>query len=486
MKHIYRITSYSILILSLIVLNARPGAALGVEPTLPPGGETAEPPGQVRRPILIAELSSHGADSTDADFVELYNPNAESVDVTNWLIQYRTASATPDKPWVDKSSTGKDADTKARLGCGSGCVLSIAGKGRLLVASPAAKLAAADVTPAANLGFAGAGGQVRLVSVDAATKVQEQEDLVGYGKISSSGLPAATAEGEPAPAHGAGESLQRMVLPDNELADTDDNRQDFIVAEEPTPGLANVYIPPEEPPVPLPDVEPDLAQETAQLRLNEVLADPAPPLQDSQAEYIELHNVGRQEIVLKGFVLTTGDSKSQRYTFEDDTALTPGEYLAVYARDTGLALTNAGATVTLLTPGGLTLDATTYTGAKPDVAWARNEAGGWQWTDTLTPGAANMLTLKTTVKAPKASTKKPAAKKPAKAKAAKAPKAKKEKAASTPVEAKEASAKRDASVWVAGGMAMVTSGYLAYDYRSVFRRLYERCTSGKGSNGASG
>lgn len=46
------------------------------------------------KPIVITELQTGGATDATAEFVELYNPNDTSIDVTGWQLQYRPASGT--------------------------------------------------------------------------------------------------------------------------------------------------------------------------------------------------------------------------------------------------------------------------------------------------------------------------------------------------------------------------------------------------------
>ncbi len=474
----------AIIVVIPLTISEQAAAAVATQPSQI---ETTPPP---RKAIIIAEMKAAGESNTDADFVELYNPNDVPVDMTGWLLQYRTASTTPDKAWVDKSSTGKDQDTKARLGCGVQCQVVIAAKARFVIASPSANLPRADFVPATNLGFASTGGQIRLVSVDVVHGTTLQEDLLGYGKVSTTGLATATAEGTPAPMHSLSGSLKRTIDQSNELIDTNDNVKDFELSLVATPGMADMYIPPvtsgDQINTEVP--EPTMSAEAVgilreAIAINELLPDPVAPYVDAEDEFIELYNKSDEVVAMGGLIITVGASKTNTYTISSNINLEPHEYYAVYAKESGLTLTNSGTNITLAAHDGTVLQSVTYLVAKPGQSWALADNGQWQWTLSPTPGGANTITLApavvpsliksvskktTTAKAPKPP------KAAAKPKVPKQPKPKKAKQTTkNTLTTPEAKAKQDATVWVAGGMAMVTSGYLAYDYRASVRRLWD-------------
>lgn len=474
MKYVINFTTSIIISLSLALYPA--GYVKASDPTL----ATA-----TRHPIVIAELKVFDSAGADVEFIELFNPNQEPVDVTGWLIQYRTASSPSDKAWLDKSLAGKDQDTKARLLCGADCRVIMSARGRLLVASPSAGYSDADITPNASLGFASTGGQVRLVSVNELTGEQDEEDLLGYGKIASSGLPAAHAETRPAAVHMANGSLKRQVLVGDELQDTDDNWLDFMASEPASPGEAEHYSPPPTSPSPEESSPPpvEAPQPVTQfvdgLRLSELLPDPVSPQTDAEDEFIELINKGETVIDLAGHSLKTGSNRSQAYQLPAGQMLEPGERLVIDAAKSGLSLTNSGSLVELYWAEQI-IDSVSYPAAKPGQSWSVQADGSWAWASP-TPAASNVPPQLAAIvsKARPASKKKTATAKPAAAKKTKQSKAAK------PVKAKKAKkvklatasakqpepAKPDASLWVAGGLAMATTGYLAYDYRAWFHRL---------------
>jgi hypothetical protein len=451
-----------------------------------------------RKSVMIAELQTMAVltDATGketakatAEFVELYNPNPATLDVTGWKLQYRSAASTADKPW----------STVATLECGEGCVLQVAPRGRLLVATTDAGLADADIVH--SLGFADYGGQVRLMSVDE-HKNEQQEDLLGYGKTSATSTAPITAYAEaiPATAHGKKQSLKRKVSEDGEMIDTNNNANDFFISDAPSPKSDDPPVLPEEPesppiveePTPAPNPVPDKpgmggGREYALIELSELLPNPAAPLTDEHDEFIELYNPHDTEVVLEGYSLEAGSTWGSKYHFSSSDRIAPHGYLAVYADVSPLALSNSGSQVRIVDPAGTVLDVTVYAAAEAGYAWAKDEAGIWKWTTTptaekqnqfTTPGAAVLAAataIKSAVKkvvaakasAPrKVATAKTASKTTAKAsadKAAKAPPA-------------ETTLPGTTNMWLVATASLLALGYGAYEYKyeawQFVRRLF--------------
>ncbi len=82
------------------------------------GGGGGVPPPQTKTPssypkILINEIQVEGTTSEKEDFVELYNPNNENVDLTNWYLQRKTKNASDFSSYVPKSLfSGKTINAK--------------------------------------------------------------------------------------------------------------------------------------------------------------------------------------------------------------------------------------------------------------------------------------------------------------------------------------------------------------------------------------
>ncbi|NYD84488.1 ExeM/NucH family extracellular endonuclease [Cellulomonas oligotrophica] len=207
------------------------------------GGAVAAPASAAVSPdaaVVISEVYGGGGNAgatLTQDFVELYNPGDEPVDVSGWAVQYASATGSS---WNITPLTGR----------------SIAAGGHLLVgqargAGGTVEIAA-DVTGTAAM--SGTQGKVALTSSASAltcstgcATLDPVVDLVGYGAASS------FAGSAPAPATANATSASR----DAEGTNTADNAADFTVgAPTPTPSGTD----PEDPEDPEDPTEVTIAQ----------------------------------------------------------------------------------------------------------------------------------------------------------------------------------------------------------------------------------
>lgn len=417
--------------------------------------------------VVISEVQTATTSSAGQEFIELYNPSAVPVPLSDWTLEYKSATATDSQANWSKRAT---------------LAGTVAANGFYLIA-PKSYLPNADTDWSATL--AGTAGTVRLK--DNAGNVV---DKLGYG------VTAVGAEGMPAAAPASGQSLERLPGRLNELAgngvDTDDNSADFIIRTQPGPQstasafeLADTVIDDESampPPTDDTTVAPAPAS-YAPIDITEVLPNPMAPQQDSTDEYVELYNPNPDPVNLAGYTLRTGSNFHDYYVLPDTVVAAAG-YLTLYARQTNLAMPNAGGAVELLDPSGMIVGQTPPYGAAPDgQAWAYFESG-WSWTLQLTPGQPNVLAaltpLPATLKATKAkaTAKKtaPAAKKKAKAAVKKTTKRKKA-AKAKPLSALPhlvAERNLQPANWLIIILAALTIGYAIYEFRYDIYNLYHR------------
>lgn len=133
--------------------------------------------------------------------------------------------------------------------------------------------------------------------------------------------------------------------------------------------------------------------------IDEIMADPSPPLSLPNAEFVELKNISGRTIDLGGFVLTSSTSSSgafPSYSLPADsfliiTSTSDAASFAAYGRVLGVssfpALINGGTTITLLSKEGNTIHAVNYS-----TEWYQNAVkaeGGWtlEMIDTREPCA---------------------------------------------------------------------------------------------------
>ena len=341
--------------------------------------------------VMISELSTGSVGSASDEYVELYNPSDEEVDVSGWELQYRSASRMPD------DSTGWSA--RAIMGCQSSktteCGVDVLQAVSIGAGEVVRLTSFEDISGALPLksGMASSGGQVRLVQVNVdgtGLEVETVHDMIGYGT-------SQTYEGgAPAIAPEAGEAITRIVA-DEAFVDTDDNKNDFVIAADEdaddgdttetannTGGDSN-------------DIETQTATEAEapkvyyDIEVTEIFPDPESPQLDSTDEFIELYNPYDVAVDLDGYTLKAGATWSHKYIIKN-TTIAPHGYIALTSAQTHLTLSNSGSGVRLFDPSGNQLyEVPPYEKARAGESWAREANGSWVWTVRPTPGAANVI-----------------------------------------------------------------------------------------------
>jgi len=170
------------------------------------GGGTTPTSSPVK--ILITEVQIASASSTNDDFIELYNPNLEDVNLTNWYIQRKTENAS------DFSTYAKKDSFSAK---------KILAKSYFLIAN-ASSTFSADITTTYPL--------TENNTLYLKNPEGEIIDMAGWGQAQDS-------ETAPAENPQPGKSIGRKWSTTTEgYIDTDNNYEDFKI-QEPTPKSQN-------------------------------------------------------------------------------------------------------------------------------------------------------------------------------------------------------------------------------------------------------
>lgn len=133
--------------------------------------------------------------------------------------------------------------------------------------------------------------------------------------------------------------------------------------------------------------EPWTASDYDTVMINEIFAHSNDPLVD----YVELYNYCASPVTLDGCILTD-DPAVDRYVFPAGTQIPAKGFLVLEETQLGFACSAAGETVFLKTPdGGRVIDAVRFGPQAPGISWGRTPDGAAEFRelDGLTPGAAN-------------------------------------------------------------------------------------------------
>ena len=143
----------------------------------------------------------------------------------------------------------------------------------------------------------------------------------------------------------------------------------------------------------LPTATPTTQPSVVSVRLNEIL--PASAVvdwdgngtADAQDEWLELTNVGKNEIDLSGWSLDA--NSRQRYEIPAGTVLNPNQFLVLYGTQLRLSLDDESGQVRLRDATGQMVDRVKYEAIGADRSYSRDEGGNWHTDWAPSPGAPN-------------------------------------------------------------------------------------------------
>lgn len=124
--------------------------------------------------------------------------------------------------------------------------------------------------------------------------------------------------------------------------------------------------------------------------INEVL--PSPEGSDAENEWIEIFNQNIFEVNLSDWKIVDVVGSIKTYTFSKETKISPKGFLVFFRPLTKITLNNSGDGLKLLQPNEEILDSLNYNKAPQNQSFNRTESG-WVWSNTLTPGSANIIPI---------------------------------------------------------------------------------------------
>lgn len=307
--------------------------------------------------IVINEIQINGGTGkSNDDFIELYNPTANPIDITNWKLEKIIKSGTKS---VLKNFT----------------------------AYPNQKI----IIPAQGylLWTCSAGSFVQLT----------KEEFTSSGILSndySLGLFDKDAKLVDALTYGSGHALiytPSILYLDNPPANTSLQRNLennlFLLQNQPTP--LNTAIIEEEIIEDENDeiINPPIIQKELPLKINEIF--PNPLEKGEENEFIEIFNFGNSSIDISNFILKDA-SKSGAYIFPPKSAIGSNEYLVVYKKDSKISLNNSDEKVYLLDSNNSLIDSVEYVDTKEGSSFGFDKIENkFRWSKNLTPGEINIF-----------------------------------------------------------------------------------------------
>lgn len=331
--------------------------------------------------LVISQIQiTGGTGKTSNDFIELYNPTGQSIDIKGYRLVKRTQTGTTDT--LIKSFTDS---------------FYIPSQGYFLWANsdyldiPILPNATTSATIASDNGVA-----LRFGSNDTGAIT----DSVAWGEAQNTFVEGAVFPQNPSE---AGQALIR-----NNNQDTNNNSADFTIASS-SPRHADASAPPAEPPAtstPPPETPPPTPSPASSagsagytnpipcqntILVNEIMINP----EDSNADYefVELYNQMNIEKDISGWILEDSQGKTTKFTLPANTKIAGRGFLTFYRPQTKITLNNSGDGVKLSNASGQICDASPYNSgaADEDISYSRKNAS-WVWAATATPNAANVFT----------------------------------------------------------------------------------------------
>ncbi|MDO8593132.1 MAG: lamin tail domain-containing protein [bacterium] len=287
--------------------------------------------------VVINELVSDPADN-EVEWLELYNKSGQNIDLAGWWIEDGSKAKTNLSGSLDKYKVIEK--------------------------------------PNGNLNNDGD----LVVLYDAAGRIIDQ---IAYGNWPDGNLD------DNAPSAHDPDSVVRKFDGYN----TFNNANDFAVTIKPTKGAANLVET---------EAEVSLAAKakfdfSPEIFITEIM--PNPDGDDSKLEFIEIFNAAARPVDLTGWSLSNEDGKKKNLeNLATSTLIGAGEYLALYRPKTKIILHNDQGEARLFQPlADKAMQIAAYKNVEE--GWSYNltpltpllKGGEWTWSETLTPGAANVI-----------------------------------------------------------------------------------------------
>lgn len=338
----------------------------------------AETESETETKAYISEiLTGHTEAGAGYEFVEIYNSSSESIDLTDWSLQYKSASGSN---WINKLVISPYNSN------------NILEPDNFLLAATEEFLEQSENEDIFtefefNSGLRDEGGHLRLIKDDEDTHVVDQ---IGWGDANN-------PIGDAIEAPERGQSLSRC-FEEEHIVDTGNNAEDFYISDIPKPKQKHICAN-EKPPDENEDEESEDEEgnEDSEEICENLIISEIMPTEDQG--YIELYNADSRKTDLQGcgleFIINSeNNSVTETIWIEDSIEIDSGGYTIIYLEALGVDfLEKSEITIYLLSKQDgqeKELDDTSLINeGRNGQAWAWFDEG-WEWTHQPTPGEANI------------------------------------------------------------------------------------------------
>jgi hypothetical protein len=309
--------------------------------------------------LLIAEVQIAG-ESANNDFIKIYNPGNNDLDITGFKLRKRSSSGSESSIRVfPKDSkvlaknyflwTNSEGNFASSIGANISSKTTLARNNSIAILDP--------------------DGQIL--------------DSLAWGESQNP-----FAEGQPFLENPeANQKLERKQS-NNIYQDTDNNIQDFYL-DPIRNNISNGANPPSDSENQSSIEENQSKDYPENILINEIL--PSPLGSDEKEEWIEISNQNNFEVDLSGWQLSDKVGKITTYNIPEGTKISPLGFLVFDRPSTKIVLNNDGDSVSLSQPDGKLVETINYGKAPQNQSFARQDST-WTWTTTLTPGKSNVIT----------------------------------------------------------------------------------------------
>jgi uncharacterized protein YdeI (BOF family) len=295
--------------------------------------------------IIISEFLINPEDSDrDSEFLEIYNQEDKTVDISDWTLEDQVGSVHQYK--IPQGVSLEANQYKTFYSDETGITLNNAGDGVLLRNSSGVVVSKTPVTT-------------------------DAKDEISYA-VDENGKWSWTVR----------------VTPKN---------KNIIEAPQDSKSVKKAETEDED----LPDLEKEIEEKVKNesfdfsdsVVISEILPDPdGKDNQGGAFEWLELFNESEEDVNLKGWILDDVENKgSKAYQIKEDLIIKAKKYLVISSKDSKLFFNNPGDEVNLFWPEGDLVDSVEYQKSKEGFSYSLLARGNWGWSDKPTPGEENVL-----------------------------------------------------------------------------------------------